>query len=100
MTGVQTCALPIFLQPAKIIEPQWHLATVALKNGDTLTGFIAGRTAAEITLKMAGGESRKIPASEIKETTTSVVSLMPDGLLQSLTAQEAADLLAFLSSLR
>ncbi len=88
------------LQPAKIIEPQWHLATVTMKHGDPLTGFIAARTAAEITLKMADGESRKISANEIKEATTAAISMMPEGLLQSLTAQEAADLLAFVSSLK
>ena len=88
------------LQPAKIIEPQWHLATVTMKNGDALTGFIAARTDAGITLKMAGGESRRIPAGDFDKTTTAPVSLMPDGLLQNLTAQEAADLLAFVSSLK
>ena len=88
------------LQPAKIIEPQWHLATVALKNGDPLTGFIAARNDDGLALKMAGGESRKIPAEQISKTTTAAVSLMPEGLLQSLTAQEAADLLAFLGALR
>ena len=86
------------LQPAKIIEPQWHLATVALKSGDPLTGFIAARTVTEMTLKLAGGETRKIPADQIDKTTTAAISLMPEGLLQSLTAQEAADLLAFVVS--
>ena len=88
------------LQPAKIIESQWHLATVTMKNGDVLTGFIAARTDAAVTLKMAGGESRKIPPGEIDKTTTAPVSLMPEGLLQNLTAQEAADLLALISALK
>ena len=88
------------LQPAKVIEPQWHLAAVALKGGDTLSGFVAARTDAGITLKLAGGETRKIPAEKIEKTTTAAVALMPEGLLQSLTAEEAADLLAFVSSLK
>ncbi len=88
------------LQPAKVIEPQWHLATVALKNGDTLSGFVAARNDSGITLKLAGGESRKISQTEIEKTTTAAVSLMPEVLLQSLTAEEAADLLAFVSSLK
>ena len=88
------------LQPAKLIEPQWQLATVVLKSGDTLSGYIANRADAGFTLKMSGGEGRRIPAGEIGKTTTAPVSLMPDGLLQNLTAQEAADLLAFVSSLK
>lgn len=87
------------LQPAKIIEPQWQLATVSLKGGEVFTGF-AERSVAGISLKMAGGERRSISAEKIDKTTTAAVSLMPEGLLQSLTAQEAADLLAFVSSLK
>ncbi len=88
------------VQPAKIIEPQWQLATVVLKSGESVSGFIDGRIGEEITLKIAGGGRRKIPAEEISKTTTANVSVMPEGLLQSLTAQEAADLLSFVSSLK
>jgi len=49
---------------------------------------------------MAGGVDKVIPNSELKRTAPQQVSLMPDGLLQGLTAQEAADLLEFLQSLR
>ena len=88
------------LDPAKIIEPQWELATLALKNGETATGFIAERTGADVTLKIAGGTKRKINLSELDRIKTERVSLMPSGLLQGLTAQEAADLLEFLASLK
>ena len=88
------------LQPAKLIDPQWQLATVSLKSGDTLAGFIASRTNADLTLKLPGGESRSVPTENIGKTTTASVSLMPDSLLQNLTAQEAADLFAFVASLK
>ena len=88
------------LQPAKIIEPQWRLTTVALKTGQGISGFIDTRTDADLTLKLPGGESRKIATSAIEKTTTAEVSLMPNTLLQGLTAQEAADLFAFVSSLK
>ena len=88
------------LQPAKIIEPQWQLATVSLKGGESVVGFIAERSVSDISLKIASGEKRNIPADKIEKTTTAAVSLMPEGLLQSLTDQEAADLLAFVSSLK
>jgi putative heme-binding domain-containing protein len=88
------------LTPSKIIEPQWKLTTVELKNGETKTGFPAATTATELTLKQAGGLTEKIPATDIAKTSTSPVSMMPEGLLQSLTAQEAADLLQYLQSLK
>ena len=88
------------LQPAKIIEPPWHLATVALTSGETVAGFVAERSVTGLSLKIAGGEKRNIAADKIETTTTAAISLMPEGLLQSLTAQEAADLLAFVAALK
>ena len=88
------------LHPAKVIEPQWELATISLKSGDVVSGFVADHNDRSTTLKMAGGAKREVPASEVTKSTTAKVSLMPEGLLQSLTAQEAADLLEFVSSLK
>ncbi len=88
------------LFPSKILEPQWQLATVTLTSKEAKVGFIAARNDDELTLKMAGGVTEKIPAKKVASATTQRVSLMPEGLLQSLTAQEAADLLEFLASLK
>jgi putative heme-binding domain-containing protein len=88
------------LAPSKIIAPQWKLTTVELKNGGTKAGFPAASTATELTLKQAGGITEKIPVADIAKTSTAPISMMPEGLLQSLTAQEAADLLAYLQSLK
>ncbi len=88
------------LAPSKIIDPQWSLTTVELKGGVTKAGFINARSDTDITLKMAGGLVEKIPTSQIAKTSTSPISAMAEGLLQSLTAQEAADLLEFLDSLK
>jgi putative heme-binding domain-containing protein len=86
------------LHPAKVIEAQWQLTTVTLKNGETLSGFIAARTGPDVSLRLAGGATKNVSAADIARTSTERISLMPEGLLQSLTAQEAADLLAFMIS--
>ena len=88
------------LAPSKLIEPQWQLATVTLKDGTVKTGFIASRTDAETTLKLPGGIVEKISSAQIATTSAARVSLMPEGMLQNLTAQEAADLLEFLATLK
>jgi hypothetical protein len=41
---------------------------------------------------------REVKRSEVESDTQSPASAMPDGLLSGLTAQEAADLLAYLST--
>jgi putative heme-binding domain-containing protein len=88
------------LYPAKVLEPQWQMATVELKSGETKGGFIMEHTDREMRLKMVGGIELKIPASEVKAANRSRVSVMPEGLLQSLTSQEAVDLLDYLSGLK
>jgi len=87
------------LQPSKVIEPQWQLVSISLKNGDTKSGFISARNEHEVMLKLPGGVTEKIPVPQSATTTTARLSLMPEGLLQNLTAEEAADLLDYLTSL-
>jgi putative heme-binding domain-containing protein len=96
----RSAMLDQLLTPSKIIDPQWQLTTIELKTGESKAGFIAARSDTEITLKMAGGIIEKVATAQIVKTTIATVSMMPEGLLQSLTAQEAADLLEFCDSLK
>ena len=86
------------LLPSKIIDPAWQITTLTLTGGEVLSGFITARTDTEITLRMAGGVTKNLSPKIIQKTETARVSAMPEGLLQSLTAQEAADLLAYLAA--
>jgi putative heme-binding domain-containing protein len=86
------------LLPSKIVEPAWQLATLTLTGGEVLSGFIVARNEAELTLRMAGGLTQKVATKIVMKTEMARNSIMPEGLLQSLTVQEAADLLAFLSA--
>jgi putative heme-binding domain-containing protein len=95
---------PVLLEqiiaPSKVIEPAWQLTTLTLQNGDAAAGFVGARTEEALTLRVAGGPPRQIPLKDVTKTETARVSLMPEGLLQSLTGQEAADLLEYLASQR
>ena len=82
------------------MDPQWQLASITMKSGESKAGFIVERNLNELKLKMAGGLTEVIPNAKVKKTTVQRISVMPEGLLQSLTAQEAADLLAYLGSLK
>jgi putative heme-binding domain-containing protein len=92
----RSALLEQILQPAKLIEPQWLLTTVTLTNNESLSGFVTAQTPSETVLQLSDGQTRTIPAIELKSAAKSSVSLMPEGLLAGLTAQEAADLLQFL----
>ena len=49
-------------------------------------------------LKDASAREIRLPVDEVRSIQAQPVSVMPELLLQDLTAQDAADLLAFLSS--
>ncbi|MBX3238634.1 MAG: c-type cytochrome [Chitinophagaceae bacterium] len=73
----------------------WELK---LKNGSVLMGIIASRTNDEILLKYPGGNGETIKLSDIETMEMSRDSFMP-ALQDAMTAQQMADLLAYLSSL-
>lgn len=86
------------IHPGKVIDPEWNLTTVTTTDDESIAGFIAARADKSITLKIAGGHRREIPANEIKSTANARATLMPEGLLDNLSAEEAAGLLEFLAS--
>ena len=88
------------LEPSKFIDAQWQFTTLELTGGGSNTGFLLSRTPEEVLLKTPGGTPLKVPASQVLKVTASKTSAMPEGLLQGLTALEAADLLEYLASLR
>ena len=60
----------------------------------------ARKTAEEVVLKDANLNEILVKLADVKSMQPSRISAMPEGLLQTLTAQDAADLLEFLCSLR
>jgi putative heme-binding domain-containing protein len=88
------------IEPAKVIDPQWQPTSITLTNGESASGFVTARDSNGLTLQQMDGQSRSIKSGDIKSSTTSRVSLMPERLLESLTAQEAADILEFVATFK
>ncbi len=88
------------LHPNKVVEQPWQAHTIEMKNGEIFSGIIESKSVRELDLKIADGSVVKIETAKILSDQPQKLSLMPEGLLQNLTAQEAADLIAFLASLR
>jgi putative heme-binding domain-containing protein len=70
------------------------------KDGRLHSGLLVERTEQAVVLKDAKNQIIRLAANEIEQLTSQQQSLMPDLLLRDLTAQQVADLIAFLSSLR
>ena len=88
------------LKPSAIIDPNFVSVDVETKDGESITGYVVNQSAGGYTIRDAAGKDHALKNGQISSRRPSKLSLMPEGLLQAYTAQEAADLLAYLESLR
>ena len=86
------------LAPSAVIAPEYQMHQITLLDETELRGFILRREAGALLVREESGTERTVRLADVKEDRESTVSAMPEGLLAPLTAQEAADLLAYLSS--
>jgi putative heme-binding domain-containing protein len=71
------------------------MSILDLKDGRVLNGLIAAKTERTLTLQTMT-ESLTLERGEIASLRESSVSLMPEGLLEALTPEQARDLIAYL----
>lgn len=88
------------LEPSKQMDPKYVPYVLETTSGRVVTGLLVEKTDTLVRLKDARNEEIRIPADEIELLVPQQKSLMPDLLLRDMTAQQVADLLAFLSGLR
>lgn len=91
--------LESILEPAKKIEPLFATYVVVTADGQTLTGLKIDQNTQGIQLRSPDGKDHWIETDEIEHLQVQDTSIMPSGLAAAMTAQELADLLAFLNSL-
>jgi putative heme-binding domain-containing protein len=91
--------LEAILMPHKEVASQFIAYTVNTKDGQTLSGIITNDTASSMTIKMMGGLEKTLQRSEIKGSSSSGQSLMPEGLETGMTVEDMADLLSFIEGL-
>ena len=88
------------LEPSANIAPQFAAKLIETHDGDIYTGFIAEETEETLQFRDVNQGLISIPRKKILTTESQTLSLMPEFLLQDLTPQQAADLLAFLMTLK
>ena len=92
--------LESILEPSKSIEPKYLTYLVETTDGKVQTGLLVSRNEREVVLRVVGDKEVRIPAKKVATLVPTQKSLMPDLLLRDLTAEQAADLLEFLASLK
>ncbi len=83
--------------PSLVIGQGFQATTIATTDGRILSGLLVENGSARVLLRLQGGSIQTIQRGQIEEMKTSELSLMPDSFDTQLTAQEIADLSAFLS---
>ncbi|MCO6455293.1 MAG: HEAT repeat domain-containing protein [Pirellulaceae bacterium] len=86
------------LEPSARIDPQYALVVIQDVMGRVHTGIVADRDANRVRLRADPRDNRDlvtIRVADIDQEISSPVSLMPAGLLNTLSRDEVLDLLAF-----
>ncbi len=95
------------LEPSRFIDPKYVTYLLETVDGRVHTGLLlsplvgeSGELPSEVILKTAQNEEIRLAKDDVERLVPQPKSLMPELLLRDLTPQEAADLLAFLVSLK
>ncbi len=90
--------LESLLEPSAKIKEGYHSKKILTIDGLILTGMVQSHADRLYRLRLADGSLRTVPEDDIDEIADGP-SLMPDGLVDTLTEQELIDLVSFMSQL-
>ena len=92
--------LESILEPSKTIDPKYASYLVEAEDGRTYTGLLEERDDSTIIVKSAENKLKKLSIDEVERRIPLQKSLMPDLLVRDMTAEDVANLIAFMSSLK
>jgi len=84
------------LNPNGEVQDDYKMVLVTTRDGRTFSGNVIAENDRQITLRVVGRDNAIISKSDIQSREVTAVSMMPPGLLDSLSDREAIDLVAFL----
>ncbi len=92
----ETVLVDLF-DPSRQVAGEYVGFTLLTTEGQVFSGLLVAETATSVTLRRAEGAQDAVLRSQIEELRATGKSLMPEGLEDSLTEADVADLLAFLA---
>lgn len=90
--------LESILEPSRKIDPKFQSYLLETVDGKLHTGLLIERSDKEVHLRAADGKEIRVPAADVEALLAQPRSLMPELMHRDMTAQQLADLLAFLSA--
>jgi len=101
ITGAQRTNVEYMLEnlvdPSSAVAKDFQMELFRTDTGRAITGLVIDETEIALTIQTAN-ERLVVPKSEIEERTLSKVSMMPEGLLQTLSNDQVRDLIGYLAS--
>jgi putative heme-binding domain-containing protein len=88
--------LESIMYPSKVVSDQYTGVEVELNDFSTVTGMVAGEDTKALTVITITGERVVVPKKSIAKRTESKQSMMPEGLLNTMTLEELVSLMYFL----
>lgn len=88
--------LESLVRPSAKIDAKYRGTLVLTSDGSVISGLVLSDTDHSMTIVEPSGKSRTLASDHIESVRTMEKSVMPEFLLSEFTAQQAADLLAFL----
>ena len=86
------------LDPNAVIEPRFVSYQIETRDGRSLSGIVQAETSTSLTLAQANGIKEQILRNDLAEIRASGLSLMSEGLEQTITPDQMVDLLVYLRS--
>ena len=83
------------IDPSAVVNADFRMTVIELKDGRTLNGLLASKTERTMTLQTMT-ETLTLDRAEIESVRESNLSLMPEGLLDALKETQVRDLIAYL----
>lgn len=71
-----------------------------MKDGSAISGIVSSKTETDIVMKFPGGSTKEIKTADVERMTQGKTSMMPDGLYQTMSKQDLANLLEYLGGLK
>ena len=90
--------LPNIVDPSALVREEYQQYIVVTVDGRVLSGILAENTAAKATFVDSKGVRLTLLKKDIETMTRAQTSLMPEGILDTLSDQEMRDLFAYLRS--
>jgi len=101
LTGAGRNGIRYFLEnivdPDAVIGTDFQMTTIETKGGDTVSGLVIKETPSAVTIRTTVAET-VVAKTDVSNRGTSEKSLMPEGLLESLSDREQIELLKFLTT--